>query len=146
MKATFLTTVFAALVLTTSVNAENVKTYNNVESNELGTTKEYITVDSETLAPLTKETYVYDLNGNMTEKKVSKWGNNKTGWINSSKYEYTYTISGKVANITFTEWNGKKNNWADTSEFLVHVYNDNNELLSIDQIQINNSDKFITQK
>lgn len=138
MKATLLISVFAALVFSTTVSAKNVKTYINMESNESGIKKEYVSVDAETHKPLTKKYYNYDSEGNIIEKTVSKW-NDVSGWVNYGKYEYKYLENGKVANIIYTEWNGKKNTWADKSDFLIHFYDDNGEFLSIRQIKIENS-------
>ena len=138
MKATFLTSVFAALVLTTNVNAKNVKVYSNNESNENGTLKEFVTLDNETSKPLTKDFYEYDVNGNIQEKTTSEWKDEK-GWVNSRKYEYKYGKAGKVASVTYTKWDEKVNNWSDSSDVLVHIYDENDEFLTVKQIQIENS-------
>lgn len=140
MKAIFLTSVFAALILSTNVDAKNVKTYINMDSNEFGVKKEYISIDIETSKPLTKEFYDYDSNNNIIEKTISKW-DEKTGWKNCGKYEYNYFENGKVANITFTEWDNQKSIWSEKSNFLIHLYNENGDFLSVKQIEIdNNSD------
>lgn len=138
MKTIVVTSVFAALVFSASVCAKNVKTYINMESNESGTKKEYVSLDAETQKPLNKEYYNYDSNGNIKEKTISKW-NDKSGWVNHSKYEYSYLENGKMANISYTEWNGKKDAWADKFDLLIHFYDDNGEFLSIRQIKIENN-------
>jgi len=147
MKATILTSVFAALVFSANLSAKNVKTYINAESGEFGSKKEYVSLDNETSKPLTKEYYYYDVDGKIIEKTVSKW-NDKSGWVNCGKYEYQYGEGNKVANITFTEWDKKKNSWSDKSDFLVHLYDDNNEFMSVKQIQIDNNAEYnlVTQK
>lgn len=138
MKAIILTSVFAVLVSVANLSARNVKTYSNVETNETGTKKEYVSIDVETSNPLTKELYNYSADGKLEVKKISNWNENK-GWVNSAKYEYQYNEVGKVSNVTYTKWNEKTNSWSDKSEFLAHIYNENNEILSIKQIQIENN-------
>lgn len=132
MKATILTTVFAAFVLSINVNAQDVKTYSNVESNELGISKEFISVDSETLAPLTKEFYSYDAEGKMVEKVISKWGGSDAGWINTSKYEYTYgdTNSDLVTLVAYTKWDKTNKDWSEESEFLVNIYDEDSNYMA----------------
>lgn len=132
MKATILTTVFAAFVLSINVNAQEVKTYSNVETTELGTLKEYISVDSETLAPLAKEIYSYDAEGKIVEKVISKWNGSKLSWENVSKYEYTYgnADSDIVTLVAYTKWNKSNKVWSDESEFMVNVYDENNNFMA----------------
>lgn len=132
MKATILTTVFAALVLSINVNAQEIKTYSNVESTDSGTTKEYISVDSETLAPLTKEIYSYDAEGKIIEKVISKWSDSDAEWANTSKYEYTYGSSDSelVAHVAYTKWSKSSNAWSDESEFMVNIYDENNNFMA----------------
>lgn len=136
MKAIFLTSVLVALFFSANLNANNVKTYSNEQSGEFGIKKEYISVEKETLKPLKKEYYQYDTTGRLLEKTVSKWSYEK-GWENTGRYEYQYNETGKVANVIYTEWNKQSNDWAEKACFLVHVYDDNNEFLSIEQFEIN---------
>ena len=147
MKAIFLTTVLSALSFSANMNADNVKTYSNIESGEFGTKKEYVSVESKTSKPLKKEFYHYDADGRIQEKTISKWSDEK-GWENAGKYEYQYNETGKVANVIYTEWNKKDGNWSDKAYFLVHVYDENNEFLSIEQLEINTtaSNNHITLK
>lgn len=147
MKTTILTSVFAVLVSVANLSARNVTTYSNVEVNRAGTNKEYVSIDNETSKPVTKELYDYGIDGKLEVKKISKWDDSK-GWVNSSKYEYQYNEVGKVSNVTYTKWNEKTNSWSDKSEFLVHIYNENDEILSIKQIQIENNidNTLLTQK
>lgn len=132
MKATILTTLFAAFVLSINVNAQDVKTYSNVESNELGISKEFISVDSETLSPLTKEFYSYDAEGKIVEKVVSKWGGSDAGWINTSKYEYAYgdANSDLVTLVAYTKWDKSNKNWSKDSEFLVNIYDEDSNYMA----------------
>lgn len=149
MKATILTSVFAVLVSVSSLNAKDVKTYNNVESGEAGVKKEYIILDEATSTPISKDYYHYDTNGFIKERIVSVWDSN-TGWVNSRKFEYEYNGANKVASIIYTEWDKKKGGWAEQSHVSVNVYNENNEYLSTKQIQIKNEvdnyEDFITQR
>lgn len=148
MKATILISVFASLIFSVNINAKNVKTYVNIEDRKSSLEKEYISLDKETLKPILKEYYLYDYAGNIQEKIVSKWSD-RGGWINYFKYAYSYLENGKVANVTFTEWNTPKNTWSDKSDFLIHLYDDNSEFLSVKKIEIdNNIDDFnlVSQK
>lgn len=147
MKTTILTSVFAVLVSVANLSARNVTTYSNVEVTSSGTNKEYVSIDNETSKPVTKELYDYGIDGKLEVKKISKWDDSK-GWVNSSKYEYQYNEVGKVSNVIYTKWNEKTNSWSDKSEFLVHIYNENDEILSIKQIQIENNidNTLLTQK
>lgn len=137
MKTTILISVFAALVLSVNINAKNVKTYVNIEDRKSNLEKEYISLDKETLKPVVKEYYLYDSAGNIQEKIVSKWSD-KSGWTNRFKYAYNYQENGRVANITFTEWNAKKSRWSDKSDFLIHLYDDNGEFLSVQKMKVDN--------
>lgn len=148
MKATILISVFASLIFSVNINAKNVKTYVNIEDRKSSLEKEYISLDKETLKPILKEYYLYDYAGNIQEKMVSKWSDRR-GWINYFKYAYSYLENGKVANVTFTEWDTQKNTWSDKSDFLIHLYDDNGEFLSVKKIEIdNNMDDFnlVSQK
>lgn len=147
MKAILLTPVFAVLLSVVNVSAKNVKTYSNVETNETGTKKEYVSLDGKTSNPLTKELYDYSIDGKLDMKKISKWDENK-GWINNAKYEYQYNEVGKISYVIYTKWNEKTNAWSDKSDFLAHIYNENDEILSIKQIQIENNidNTLLTQK
>jgi len=146
MKAIFLTTVLSAFFFSANLNANNVKTYNNVETGEFGTKKEFISVESETLKPLKREYYFYNPEGRIVEKTISSWSDQK-GWVNAGRYEYQYNETGKVANVIFTEWNKKDANWSEKAYFLVHVYDENNEFLSIEQLEINTTkNNYITLK
>lgn len=145
MKATILTSVFAVLVSVTNLNAKNVKVYSNVESNEEGAKKEMVMLDSKTSAPVSQNVYVYDANGNIVEKTVNKWSDEK-GWAAAGKYEYVYNEQGKVANLTYTKWNNKSDDWARESQLFVHVYDDNNELIAVNEVKVSDADNFITQK
>jgi len=135
MKATLLTSVFVALFFSANLNANNVKTYSNIESGEFGTKKEFVSVKSETLEPLKKENYCYDTTGRLSEKTISKWSYEK-GWENVGRYEYRYNETGNVASVIYTEWNKVDNDWASKEYFLVHVYNENDEFLSVEQFEI----------
>ncbi len=132
MKATFLTSVLVALSFTANVNANNVNTYSNIEATESGTKKEYISVNKESLKPLTKSFYNYDSDGRILEKTFSKWSYEK-GWEVTGRYEYIYNDVSKVASIIYTDTNG-----TDAKErLLVYLYDENDEFLSIEQIEIN---------
>ncbi|WP_108822426.1 DUF3836 domain-containing protein [Dysgonomonas sp. Marseille-P4361] len=132
MKATILTTVFAALVLSISVNAQNVNRYSNVKATEFGTEKECISVDSKTLTPLIKQNYSFDADGKMIEKVISRWDGIDNGWVNVSKYEYTYTDadSDLISLIAYTKWNKAAKDWSSESDLLVNVYDENNNYLA----------------
>lgn len=132
MKATILTTVFAALVLSINVNAQNVNRYSNVETTEFGTKKEYILVDSETLTPQTKKYYSYDAEGKMIEKVISRWDGIDNGWVNVSKYEYSYVDadSNLISLVAYTKWNKTSKDWSSESDLLVNVYDENNNYLA----------------
>jgi hypothetical protein len=148
MKATFLTSVFAVLVATANLNAKDVKVYSNVSSNESGVNKEYVALDEETSKPLSKGTYNYSVDGKIQDKTVSKWQDDK-GWVNAGKHEYQYGKSGKISSITYTKWDDKTGRWSSTSSLIINVYNDNDEFLSVKQIQIDNTTDdhgFISQK
>ncbi|MDU1891787.1 MAG: hypothetical protein E6767_13960 [Dysgonomonas sp.] len=145
MNATILTSVFAVLVSITNLSAQNVKVYSNTENSEAGVKKELVTLDNKTSAPLGQNIYVYNTDGNIQEKVVNKWVESK-GWVSIGKYEYQYNEVGNVANLTYTKWDDKKNNWADESQFLVHVYNDNNELISINELKVSSVQNLFTQK
>ena len=149
MKTTIITSVFAMLVSTMNLSAKNVITYSNVENNESGVKKEYVTINKETSKPESKGCYLYDRKGNITGKTISVWNGGK-GWVNTAKYEYQYTSANKVSGLTYTEWNKETGNWADKSSFIAHIYDENDELLSLEQINIqnmaNNDNNFITQK
>ena len=135
MKATFLTSVFAVLVATANVNAKDVKVYSNVSDNENGVNKEYVTLDKETSKPLSKGTYNYSVDGKIQDKTISKWQEGK-GWVNAGKHEYQYGKSGKISSITYTKWDEKAGRWASNSDLMVNLYNDNDEFLSVKQIQV----------
>lgn len=108
--------------------------------------KEFVSVESKTLEPLKKESYNYDVTGRLTEKTISKWSYEK-GWENTGRYEYQYNETGNVANVIYTEWNKQDNDWASKEYFLVHVYNENNEFLSIEQLEISTTNSnYITLK
>ncbi|WP_029903339.1 DUF3836 domain-containing protein [Prevotella sp. 10(H)] len=138
MNAAILTSVFAVLVSVTNLSAKNVITYSNVESNESGTKKEYVTLDKETAKPLSKEFYHYDEKGNVLEKTTSTW-NNEKGWVNSSNYTYIYGENDMLSYVAYTKWDNKAEDWSNKSDILVHVYDENNNFLSVKQMQVNNN-------
>jgi hypothetical protein len=137
----------AVFVSTMSLNAKNVKTYSNVERNEMGTKKEYITLDDATSYPLMKEYYHYDANGNILQKTVSAWDSN-TGWVARASSLYQYGETGKIVSIVYTKWNNKSESRAGKSDIIIYLYDENNEFLTTKQIRmetgINND--FIAQK
>lgn len=147
MKTTILTSVFAVLVSITSLNAKNVTTYSNVEMSSSVIKKEYVSLDKSTSTPLTKDVYFYDNKGKLESKNIALWSSEK-GWVNAAKYEYQYTDNGKVSNVTYTKWDKGTNSWSDKAEFLAHIYDDNDNILSVEQVLIeNNVDAcFISQK
>lgn len=145
MKATILTSVFAVLVSVTSVSAKDGKVYSNVECNESEVKKELIVLDSKTSAPLNQNVYIYDVDGNIQEKVVSKWIEDK-GWVSTAKYEYTYNEQGKVANLTYTKWDKKSDTWAADSQLFVHVYDESSELIAVNELSVNNANGLISQK
>lgn len=149
MKITIITSVFAILVSTMNLSAKNRITYTNVESDESGVKKEYVTIDKATSKPESKEYYSYNKDGNIVEKTVSMW-NNEKGWVEMAKYEYQYENTNKVSSLTYTEWNKETNGWADKSYFIAHIYDENNDSLSLKYNYIenlaNNNNNFISQK
>ncbi|SBW01787.1 DUF3836 domain-containing protein [uncultured Dysgonomonas sp.] len=147
MKTTILTSVFAVLVSIMNLNAKDVITYSNMENNELGVKKEYVTLDDKTSIPFKKTSYFYDEKGRLLERTIQKW-NDKGGWINLAKFEYRYNKSDKASVITITKWNNKQKDWANKSSIYTYIYNDSNEFLSIKQETVDNKikDELLTQK
>lgn len=132
MKATHLTSILVALVISITVNAQNVNRYSNMKVNEHGTQKEYISVDDKTSIPLTKQNYSYDTDGKIIEKVISRWDGVDSGWVNVSKYEYTYADadSDLIALIAYTKWNKAAKDWSSESDILVNVYDENNSYMT----------------
>lgn len=147
MKTTILTSVFAVLVSIMNLNAKDVITYSNMENNELGVKKEYVTLDDKTSIPFKKTSYFYDEKGRLLERTIQKW-NDKGGWINLAKFEYRYNKSDKASVITLTKWDNKQKDWANKSSIYTYIYNDSDEFLSIKQETVDNKikDELLTQK
>ena len=147
MKTTILTSVFAVLVSIMNLSAKDVITYSNVENNESGVKKEYVTLDDKTSIPLRKTSYFYDEKGRLLDRTIQKW-NDKGGWVNLAKFEYRYNKAGRASMITFTQWNNKKKDWVNKSDIYTYIYNDSNEFLSIKREIVDNKIKneLLTQK
>lgn len=147
MKAIILTSVFAVLTFTADLNARNVKTYSNEEQTALGVNKEYISVDKKSLKPENKENYVYDADGRILEKTVSKWVDG-AGWVNVGKTEYNYGEGGQVSYAAYTKWDNNTEDWSTKSDCQVNVYGSNNELLTVKRMEIDSNIRtnLITQK
>ncbi|WP_165044347.1 DUF3836 domain-containing protein [Dysgonomonas sp. ZJ709] len=119
--------------------------YNNIDNTGSVTTKECIAVDKQTLAPLTKSTYIFDADGNKIEKVVYTWSN--SGWVAKQKNEYQCASSNQLASLIYTEWNAEKSEWSDKSEYLLHTYNDGGEWVATSQMRIDNTiTNLVTEK
>ncbi|MDH6308973.1 hypothetical protein M2451_001569 [Dysgonomonas sp. PFB1-18] len=147
MKAIILTSVFAALTFTADLNARNVKTYINEEQTALGLNKEYISVDKNSQRPETRTNYMYDADGRMTKKTISRWID-EAGWVSVSKIEYNYGEGDLVSYATHTKWDKNTENWSTKSDCQINIYGSNNELLTIKRMEIDSNIRtnLITQK
>jgi len=106
------------------LNSQNTKIYNNEIKNESGLVKEYIVVDSQTDAPLLKNAYLYDVNGNRTEKVSYKWSS-FTGWEEFQRFRYEY-IANDLSTVSYIKWDNTKKEWNNI--LIYSIYTDNNTL------------------
>jgi len=132
MKARILSLAVVVLLSVVSIYASNPKT--KVYSNINGTTKEYTTVDAETMKALSKTTYIYDANGMLQERALYKW-NDAKGWTGIQKYVYSYN-DNKTATIVYTKWDKDLAAWSGTSQHLIHVYGLDGDLLAVENIEV----------
>lgn len=113
----------------------------NIENRENGTAKEYLHMADN--KPSTKYVYEYDLDGRMLSRILQYKDGGKSVWIGVSRYDYEYGRNGKLNNVLFTHWNAKTGNWSTTSQLLVHVYDADGLLVSVEQRKVNNYNKII---
>ncbi|GAB6123188.1 hypothetical protein JCM30204_43380 [Dysgonomonas termitidis] len=130
-----------------NLGARNIITYSNVESGEFGVKKEYVSINKETSKPESKGYYHYDRKGNIVEKTVSIW-NDEKGWENLVTYTYQYGDANKVTYITCTRWDKDNARWSEKSDVTVHIYNDKDEFLTTKRVQVENKAAFdlVSQK
>lgn len=133
MKTIFLTSVFAVLLSTTNLNAKEIKTYSNVETNESGTLKEYVRLKEKTLIPKERICYFYNKKGDILMRTFSTWKNDK-GWINCSKYEYKYSETGKVESVSYIRWDSIKERWIENDSITVYLGEENKYILSAENM------------
>jgi hypothetical protein len=146
MKAIILTSVLVALFSFSNIYAVNStdKVYSNIESNEFGCVKEFITVDSETSIAKSKVVYVYDVDGILQTKVLYRWSNT-AGWVGIQKYEYKFSCK-KVVTMIYTEWDKNIDTWSAKAEYLTHIYNINGELLTVVRTQVDNNSNLLVKK
>lgn len=113
MNSRKLFSLFAILFLSLSIYANDPETvmFRNIETTETGCVKEFLLCDKDTNAPLTKTIYRYNAAGQMQEKAIYEWNNDK-GWIGVQKYEYIYNLDNQSTTPVITRWNNKTNDWA----------------------------------
>lgn len=139
MKPIILTSIIALFLSVANLQAsEPIKVYNNIETSESGTTKEYTFIDSSTSTVVKKNVYKYDNKGLLLERTLYKWNKN-TGWSGAQKYQYEYNNSDILTNIVYTKWDKDMAAWSSISQHLIHIYNLDGKLLSIKQIEVDSS-------
>lgn len=140
MKTRIFITIAAAFLLVSNIYAAEpaTKVYTNEETTKYGCVKEFITVENETLRPLSKTVYKYDTNNHMQAKVLYKWNDTK-GWESVQKYDYEYNLSGQIATLIYTKWDERLNTWSAQSEQLIHVYDAEGKFLAVRLIQVNNA-------
>jgi hypothetical protein len=146
MKAIILTSVLVALFSLSNIYAGNStgKIYSNIENNEFGCVKEFVTVDSKTSIAKAKSVYVYDVDGILQTKVLYRWSNT-AGWVGTQKYEYEYS-GEKVVALIYTEWDKNISIWSAKAECLTYVYNINGELLTVVRTQVGNNSSLLAEK
>lgn len=144
MKTTILTTLALIFISLTSLSAQNVAVYSNVETTENGCQKEYISYNQDAGRPLTKTVFVEDTDGTTLNKTVYKWNQNK--WEALQKTEYKYNDDRQPVAIVFTKWDNTKNTWDSKAEHLSYTYDNKGEYMAMLQTSVNNTSDLLTAK
>jgi len=120
-------------VTTISAADPDKKYYTNEERNECGSIKEVTCLSNYDSTPLEKAVYHYGKDGELQQKILFKWDNNK-GWVNYKKYILEYNDAGQILTMTFAGWNEKHKAWSTKPTQHIYDYNENGEFLSMKKI------------
>ena len=142
MKAKFLSIIAIILLSSTSIFAQDVVTYSNVNETAQGSVKEYIVYDKSSSTPLRKNVYIEDINGQKISKATYKWIDNN--WSGIQKVNYKFNADNQTTVLVYSKWDTKASDWSDKNEFFSYRYNDNGELLTSVRVSISNSNNLMT--
>lgn len=134
MKAKIVSIIAVILFSSTSIFAQDVVTYSNINKTESGCVKEYIVYNKDSSAPIKKNVYVEDATGKKISKETYKW--EKNNWIGVQKVDYKFNEEKQTEVLVYFKWNAKTNDWSDKAEFFSYRYDDNGELLASVQVSI----------
>ena len=142
MKAKFLSIITILLFSCTSIFAQDVVTYTNINKTEQGCVKEHIVFDKDSSSPLKKNVYVEDLNGQKISKASYKWTNNK--WVGVQKINYKFNADNQTTALVYLKWDTKVSDWSEKGEFFSYRYDKDGELLASIQVSISDSTNLIS--
>ena len=115
MKTKILLSVVAAFLFSININAKNPETitFSNVEKTEAGCTKEFLSCDKDTKAPISKTVYQYDADERIQQKATYEWDGNNKEWVGIQKYIYAYDKDNNPLAPAILKWNKKAKAWND---------------------------------
>jgi hypothetical protein len=129
MKIKKLIAIAVISVSTVSLYAQEITTVKNYPQK-----KEYIKYNKNNRQYMSKTIYQYEQNGNVIDRVTYKW-NKHYGWIATTSHKYKYNNNNQIQNIYYTKWDFSKEQWANKSENIIHLYDPNGKLMSIEQIK-----------
>lgn len=126
MRTKLFLSLLIGLFITVGVSAKDpvTTTFSNIEMTASGSIKEFTTFTKDTNQPVQRSLYKYDLAGNIQEKIVYGWVDNK-GWIGIQKLEYTYENENadKPSQLLYTKWDVRTNDWSNKTKKVTYSHN-----------------------
>jgi hypothetical protein len=127
---------FVTIVSITTVSAQSEFLYDKQYKNDrIFSITKYELTDGGLYAKLRKYEFNYDKQGNLTEKKVSKWDNADFSWVPTYKISIAYKTQDNTVIYKYATWNNNTNAYNPVSKQAIQKIGENNELISIKMLK-----------
>lgn len=102
----------------------------NSNKEEILKTEEFTSYGIDNIQKRTRVIYKFNTQGLRTERIVY-YRNDRGNWTPVQMHSFKYNNLGKIADVIYTKWDKDNSYWNEVSEHLIHIYDYNGKLLTI---------------